>query len=72
MFDVTDAEMFKWQDSAEMYWNEMELIDKAVRNPKQAAVHETKYGPCEFEWACFNADLDPAMMRAKYIQIERS
>jgi hypothetical protein len=72
-FQVEERELERWLASARYYWEDMAFLDNEtlMLNHPGAAVHESKYGPCEFQWACFEAGLDRGKMEAKYVQIGR-
>lgn len=72
-FEVSPHRLTRFCVSARALWRQMDELDTAP-SPilREAPVHETKYGPCEYLWACMEADLDPTRMSAKYLTIERS
>lgn len=72
-FEVTETQMQQWIDSAHGWWSDMyETETDHINLPRMAPTHETKYGPCEFQYACLEAELDPAKYRHKYVTIGRS
>ncbi len=71
-FEVTNESMQQWSDSAYQWWAEMYDTESDIVNlPRMAPTHETKYGPCEYQYACLEAGLEKEKYRHKYVQIER-
>lgn len=70
-FPVDERTLTFWWNGAFKYWAQMNEVDTHEDYPAPAAIHDSKYGKCEFYWACFNAHLDAETMKAKYVQIER-
>ena len=73
-FTVSDRELDRWLYGARYYWGDMAYLDQEtlMLNHPGAAIHESKYGPCEFQWACFDSNLDREKMTDMYVLIERS
>jgi hypothetical protein len=67
-----------WLEDAESLWYRMGqdkqvlAFSPDIRNIDGSAVHEDKWGPCEFEDACMTHALDEAAMNVQYVKIERS
>ena len=72
-FDVSERAYQQWVDAAHGWWSDMYATECDMINlPRMAPTHESKYGPCEFQYACLEANLDPQKYQHKYITVERS
>jgi hypothetical protein len=65
-----------WLKDTKLLWWQMDqakqLSDGQGLSPGGSAVHEDKWGPCEFEDACLAHALDEQAMSIQYVKIERS
>jgi hypothetical protein len=62
-----------WLKDATFLWGDMaSLKSLSPRAIGGSAVHEDKWGPCEYEDACLTHTLDEAAMSVQYVKIERS
>lgn len=67
-FVANAEEQTQWLKSREATWH---LIDKERRYElpvQMAATHESQYGPCDFQRACFDYHLDPSLMAIDYVK----
>jgi hypothetical protein len=70
-FDLSLERREAFELSAFKYWRHMGEIDNGHDIPAEAASHETKYGPCEYAWACQEANRNVELMQHKYVKVER-
>jgi len=60
-----------WYQATAPFWAYMERVENGSELPWMASNHETKYGPCEFQRACFSHRFDQDLMKSDYIQVEK-
>lgn len=61
-YPVHPESMEAWKKSSERIWRQMEHEDSGLSEPWMAAEHETKYGPCPYQAACFTHRWDMNLM----------
>lgn len=61
-FPVHPESMAAWKESAHRIWTQMEHEDAGLVQPWMATEHVTKWGPCEFQKACFDHRWDMNLM----------
>ena len=68
-FPIVPETLEAWCQSAERIWAQMAAEDAGEARPWMAAAHSTRYGPCEYQKACFECHWDPALMSRDYVQV---
>ena len=61
-FPVHPEAMTAWKESAQRIWAQMDAEDVGLAKPWMATEHVTKWGPCEFQKACFDHRWDMSLM----------
>lgn len=61
-FPIHPESMEAWKASAERIWAQMDSEDAGISQPWMATEHVTKWGPCEFQKACFDHRWDMNLM----------
>ena len=61
-YPIHPETMEMWKQSAQRIWTQMEHEDQGLSQPWMAAEHETKYGPCPYQAACFTHRYDMNLM----------
>lgn len=63
-FPIHPETMLMWKQSAELYWRDMMWEDEGMIKPRMAITHEDKWGPCEYQRACFEHRFDLLNMQS--------
>lgn len=61
-FPVHPESLQAWKASAHRIWTQMEHEDAGLVQPWMATEHESKWGPCEYQRACFDHRWDFNLM----------
>jgi len=72
--DMPFFESGDWQRTSRSIWVQMASMEPYIENVSSipgSAVHDDKFGPCEYEDACFQHNLDPQSMRLQFVKLER-
>ena len=71
-YDITESAMQNWIDNAHQWWANMyETEIDHINLPRMSPTHDSKYGACEYQYACLDAEGDEERYKHKYITIER-
>ncbi len=70
-FEKSPESLELWYQATVPFWNYMEDVENGTAKPWMAANHRTQYGQCDFYLACMKFQLDPQMMKSRYIQVEK-
>ena len=71
-YDITESAMQSWIDNAHQWWADMyETEIDHINLPRMSPTHDSKYGACEYQYACLDAEGDEERYKHKYITIER-
>lgn len=70
-YEYSTEALLLWRQATEPFWQYMEQVEKGEALPWMASNHETKYGPCEFQRACFSHRFDQDLMKSDYILVEK-
>lgn len=71
-FEVSEARIQSWIDNAHQWWANMyETEIDHINLPRMSPTHDSKYGACEYQYACLDAEGDEERYKHKYVTIER-
>ena len=71
-FEVSETRIQSWIDNAHQWWANMyETEIDHINLPRMSPTHDSKYGACEYQYACLDAEGDEERYQHKYITIER-
>jgi hypothetical protein len=62
-FPIHPEAMEAWKASAQRIWTQMDHEDAGLVQPWMATEHASKWGPCEYQKACFDHRWDMDLMR---------
>ncbi len=68
-YPISQESLSLWYQATSQFWPVMESIENGTMNPWMAAVHEDKWGQCEFKDACFRYKFEEQAMKAKYVKV---